>query len=205
MRIGQKPVYSRSKAAPCEVWADEQRRTHDLLQIGSAGAEHLGAPCGKPGDPQFWMARVLSRASVTTDKRSYSSRNFKFEAEQTAAGQAPSHYRHGGRSGSGGTPAAYRRISRDCLSRRKKIAFVVRGEVFAALATEGGDAARAPIRRQRNRSGRSSDSRRLVYVSDRDGPTHLFFMTLPRILRRKSQEAALMTRRVFTRRQDACV
>ena len=57
----------------------------------------------------------------------------------------------------------------------KKVAFIVRGEIFAASATDGGDAARVT-----NSSGEeyqvawSPDSRRLVYVSDRDGVPHLF-------------------------------
>jgi len=57
----------------------------------------------------------------------------------------------------------------------KKVAFVVRGEVFAASAADGGDAARVT-----NSYGEefqiawSPDSRRLVYVSDREGVPHLF-------------------------------
>ena len=57
----------------------------------------------------------------------------------------------------------------------KKVAFIVRGEIFAASAADGGDAARVS-----NSNGEeyqlawSPDSRRLVYVSDRDGVPHLF-------------------------------
>lgn len=57
----------------------------------------------------------------------------------------------------------------------KKVAFIVRGEVFAASATDGGDAARVS-----NSTGEeyqlawAPDSRRLVYVSDRDRVPHLF-------------------------------
>ena len=57
----------------------------------------------------------------------------------------------------------------------KKVAFIVRGEVFAASAADGGDAARVS-----NSVGEeyqlawASDSRRLVYVSDRDRVPHLF-------------------------------
>jgi C-terminal processing protease CtpA/Prc len=57
----------------------------------------------------------------------------------------------------------------------KKVAFVVRGEVFAASSADGGDAARITS----SPAGESQvtwspDSRRLVYVSDRDGTPHLF-------------------------------
>lgn len=57
----------------------------------------------------------------------------------------------------------------------KKVAFIVRGEVFAASSADGGDAARVS-----NSFGEeyqlswAPDSRRLVYVSDRDSVPHLF-------------------------------
>ena len=57
----------------------------------------------------------------------------------------------------------------------KKIAFVVRGEVFAASATDGGDAARVSnSSADEYQIAWSSDSRRLAYISDRDGTPHLF-------------------------------
>ena len=57
----------------------------------------------------------------------------------------------------------------------KKVAFVVRGEVFAASATDGGDAARVSnSTAEEYQVAWSPDSRRLVYVSDRDGVPHLF-------------------------------
>ncbi|HWQ36738.1 MAG TPA: LpqB family beta-propeller domain-containing protein, partial [Blastocatellia bacterium] len=57
----------------------------------------------------------------------------------------------------------------------KKVAFVVRGEIFAASAKDGGDAARV----SRSVAAEyhvtwSPDSKRLVYVSERDGTPHLF-------------------------------
>lgn len=57
----------------------------------------------------------------------------------------------------------------------KKVAFIVRGEVFAAPAKEGGDAARITTT-PANETGVawSPDSRRIVYVSDRDGPQHIY-------------------------------
>jgi tricorn protease len=57
----------------------------------------------------------------------------------------------------------------------KKVAFIVRGEIFAASAADGGDAARVS-----NSSAEeyqvtwAPDSRRLAYVSERDGTPHLF-------------------------------
>jgi tricorn protease len=57
----------------------------------------------------------------------------------------------------------------------KKIAFIVRGEIFAVSSSDGGDAARVTYSpAAESQVAWSADSRRLVYVSDRDGPTHLF-------------------------------
>ncbi|HEY0101311.1 MAG TPA: LpqB family beta-propeller domain-containing protein, partial [Pyrinomonadaceae bacterium] len=57
----------------------------------------------------------------------------------------------------------------------KKVAFVVRGEVFAASASDGGDAARITVNpADESQVAWSHDSRRLVYVSNRDGTPHLF-------------------------------
>jgi Tol biopolymer transport system component/C-terminal processing protease CtpA/Prc len=57
----------------------------------------------------------------------------------------------------------------------KKVAFVVRGEVFAASAKEGGDAARVTrTAAAESEIAWAPDSRRLVYVSDRGGEPNLF-------------------------------
>ena len=57
----------------------------------------------------------------------------------------------------------------------KKFAFVARGDVFAASAKDGGDAARITnTAAAESQVIWSPDSRTLVYVSDRDGVTHLY-------------------------------
>jgi tricorn protease len=57
----------------------------------------------------------------------------------------------------------------------KKVAFVVRGEVFAASAADGGDAARVSVSSvDESQLTWSPDSRRLAYASDRDVTPHLF-------------------------------
>ncbi|MDP1889838.1 MAG: S41 family peptidase, partial [Gemmatimonadaceae bacterium] len=57
----------------------------------------------------------------------------------------------------------------------KKVAVVMRGEVFAAAAKEGGEAARVTTTVAVEGQVRwASDSKRIVYTSDRNGPTHLF-------------------------------
>lgn len=57
----------------------------------------------------------------------------------------------------------------------KKVAFVVRGEVFAASASDGGDAARVSVSSaDESQLTWSPDSRRLAYASDREAIPHLF-------------------------------
>ena len=57
----------------------------------------------------------------------------------------------------------------------KKVALVARGEIFAASAKDGGEAVRvthSPARE--SQLTWANDSRRLAYVSERDGTAHLF-------------------------------
>ena len=57
----------------------------------------------------------------------------------------------------------------------KKVAFVAHGEIFAASAKDGGDAARVTVTPgDEAQAAWSPDSRRLAYVSDRDGTTHIY-------------------------------
>ena len=57
----------------------------------------------------------------------------------------------------------------------KKVAFTVRGEVFAASAKDGGDAVRVTTTPEREMQvAWAPDSRMIVYVSDRGGTPHLY-------------------------------
>src|SRR5262249_22200966 len=57
----------------------------------------------------------------------------------------------------------------------KKLALVAHGEVFAVSAKDGGEAARVSSTAARESQVTwAPDSRRLAYVSDRDGPPHLY-------------------------------
>src|SRR5262249_23278893 len=57
----------------------------------------------------------------------------------------------------------------------KKLALVVHGEVFAAGAKDGGDATRVSSTAARESQVTwAPDSRRLAYVSDRDGASHIY-------------------------------
>jgi tricorn protease len=60
----------------------------------------------------------------------------------------------------------------------KKVAFIVHGEVFAASAADGGDATRLSVTTAAESDLTwAPDSRRLVYVSARDGAKHLYSYT----------------------------
>ena len=60
----------------------------------------------------------------------------------------------------------------------KKVAFIVHGEVFAASAADGGDATRLTTTTAAETDlAWAPDSRRLVYVSARDGAHHLYSYT----------------------------
>ena len=62
----------------------------------------------------------------------------------------------------------------------KKLLFVVRGEVFAASAKDGGDAARVTVSAgNESQVTWAPDSRRAAYVSDRDGVAQLFLYDFP--------------------------
>ncbi len=57
----------------------------------------------------------------------------------------------------------------------KKIAFIAHGELFAASARDGGDAARITTTPELEAEPAwAPDSRRVAYISSRDGPTHVF-------------------------------
>ncbi len=57
----------------------------------------------------------------------------------------------------------------------KKLAFVAHGDVFAASARDGGDATRVTNTPEaETQLAWAPDSRRLAYVSTRDGPAHIF-------------------------------
>jgi tricorn protease len=57
----------------------------------------------------------------------------------------------------------------------KKVAFTAHGEVFAASAKDGGSGARLTnTAANESEIGWSPDGKQVVYVSDRDGPAHLF-------------------------------
>jgi len=173
------------------MWSADGRRLYYVSDRADAG--------NKQGAQNIWVT-TLSRSEGRSDFRrisnftdgrvlwpsiSYDGREVVFERDfgiwklDTESGKTAeiSITRRGASSG----PASERlrltdRIREMQLSPDgKKVAFVVRGEVFAASAADGGDAARvSKSAAEEYQVTWAPDSRRLVYVSDRDGTPHLF-------------------------------
>lgn len=173
------------------MWSADGRRLYYVSDRADAG--------NKQGAQNIWVATLnrpegrsdFRRISNFTDGRvlwpsiSYDGREVVFERNfgiwklDTENGKTTeiSITRRGASSG----PAVERLRLSDRISEMelspdgKKVAFIVRGEVFAASAADGGDAARV----SKSVAGEyqvtwAPDSRRLVYVSDRDGTPRLF-------------------------------
>jgi len=138
-----------------------------------------------PGRSEYRRVSNFTDGRVLWPSISYDGREVVFEHNfaiwklDTASGKASeiAITRRGASAG----PAVERQRLSDQISELqlspdgKKVAFVVRGEVFAASASDGGDAARVSnSTAEEYQIAWAPDSRRLVYVSDRDGVPHLF-------------------------------
>jgi len=184
MRMGSKPVYEQvSEGGAKEVWPMWSKDGRTIYYVSDrSGAQNVWAKemAGKARQvTQFKDGRVLWPSIGYEGRTIVFERNFQIWRMDTGNGRATavSITRRGAAAG----PAVEHLrltegISETALSPDgKKLAFIVRGEVFAASATDGGDAARVTFSPSRESQVEwSSDSRRLVYVSDRDGPTHIF-------------------------------
>ena len=173
------------------MWSADGRRLYYVSDRADAA--------NKQGGQNIWVA-TLSRSEGRSDFRrisnftdgrvlwpsiSYDGREVVFERNfgiwklDTESGKTTeiSITRRGASSG----PAIERLRLSDRISEMelspdgKKVAFIVRGEVFAASAADGGDAARVSKSvAEEYQVTWAPDSRRLVYVSDRDGTPRLF-------------------------------
>ena len=167
----------------------------ELWPMWSADGRALFYVSDRSGAQNIWTTTPGSsnarRLSNFTDGRvlwpsiSYDGREVVFEHNfaiwklDTASGKASevAITRRGASAG----PAVERQRLSDQISELqlspdgKKVAFVVRGEVFAASASDGGDAARVSnSAAEEYQIAWAPDSRRIVYVSDRDSVPHLF-------------------------------
>jgi len=173
------------------MWSADGRRLYYVSDRADAA--------NKQGGQNIWVA-TLSRSEGRSDFRrisnftdgrvlwpsiSYDGREVVFERNfgiwklDTDSGKTTeiSITRRGASAG----PAVERLRLSDRISEMelspdgKKVAFIVRGEVFAASAADGGDAARVSKSvAEEYQATWAPDSRRLVYVSDRDGTPRLF-------------------------------
>ncbi|MFN0110460.1 MAG: peptidase S41, partial [Blastocatellia bacterium] len=138
-----------------------------------------GAPRGAKQLTKFTSGRVLWPTISYDGKTIVFERNFGIWKFDTASGQASEVpiTRRGAQAGPSIEHLALTNGFQDLsLSPDgKKVAFAVRGEIFAASSKDGGDA----VRVTRSVSAESDvvwapDSKRIAYVSERDGAPHLF-------------------------------
>jgi Tol biopolymer transport system component len=184
MRFGGTPSYERiSDGGAKEVWPMWSKDGRSLYYISDrSGAQNIWAQeLGHKARmiTHFTDGRTLW-PNISYDGRTIVfNRDFQIWQLDTENGRA-SAVNITRRGASSGTAVEHLRLT-DGVSEMalapdgKKIAFIVHGEVFAASVTDGGDAARVTSTpAEESQVAWSTDSRRLVYVSDRDGPTHLF-------------------------------
>jgi Tol biopolymer transport system component/C-terminal processing protease CtpA/Prc len=185
MRFGATPSYDRiSEGGAKEVWPMWSKEGHSLYYISDRnGAQNIWVRELAQGSnaravTHFTDGRVLW-PNISYDGRTIVfNRDFEIWQLDTESGRA-SAVNITLRGASPGPAVEHVRETTQtdmALSPDgKKVAFVVRGEVFAASAADGGDATRVTFTpAEESQVAWSADSRRLVYVSDRDGPTHLF-------------------------------
>jgi Tol biopolymer transport system component len=184
MRFGAKPGYEQlSEGGAKEMWPMWSKDDRTIYYVSDrSGAQNIWAKDlnGKSRQvTQFKEGRVLWPTIGYDGKSIVFERNFQVWKLDTSSGRAAAVdiVRRGAPAG----PAIEHlrltdQISEIALSPDgKKIAFIVRGEIFAASSVDGGDAARVTFTpAQESQMAWAPDSRRLVYVSDRDGAGHLF-------------------------------
>ncbi|HEX3144475.1 MAG TPA: LpqB family beta-propeller domain-containing protein [Pyrinomonadaceae bacterium] len=184
MRFGPKPTYQQvSEGGAKEMWPMWSKDDRTIYYVSDrSGAQNVWADDlnGKRRQlTQFKDGRVLWPSISYDGKTIVFERNFQVWKVDVASGRAAAV--NITRRGLPAGPAVDHLRLTEGISEMalapdgKKIAFVMRGEIFAASATDGGDAARvtnSPA--EESQVAWSADSRRLVYVSDRDGPMHLF-------------------------------
>ncbi|HEY0348699.1 MAG TPA: LpqB family beta-propeller domain-containing protein [Pyrinomonadaceae bacterium] len=184
MHPGANPTYEQiSEGGAKEVWPMWSRNDATVYYVSDrSGAQNVWAKDlnGKSRQvTQFKDGRVLWPSIAYDGKTIVFERDFQIWKADATSGRAAVVTIN--RRGASAGPAVDHLRMNDQISEMalspdgKKIAFVVRGEIFAVSSSDGGDAARVTFSpAEESQVAWSADSRRLVYVSDRDGPTHLF-------------------------------
>ena len=184
MRPGTTPNYEQiSEGGAKEMWPMWARDGRSIYYVSDrSGTENvwLREPGSKPREVTHFTGGRVIWPSISYDGRmivfNRDSQIWKLDTVGGAANPIPITRRG---VAAGPTVEHLRltdQISEIALSPDgKKTAFIVRGEIFAVSTTEGGDGARVTrTPAEESQVAWSPDSRRLVYVSDRDATTHLF-------------------------------
>jgi len=184
LRFGATPGYEQiSEGGAKEIWPMWHRDGKSLYYVSDrGGAENIWlAEAGrKPrAVTQFTSGRLLWPNIAYDGQMIVFNRDFQIWKLDPESGRA-SAVNITRRGASPGPAVDHLRLT-DQISEitlspdGKKTAFVVRGEIFAASSSEGGDSARVTnTPAEESQVAWSPDSRRLVYVSDRDSASHLF-------------------------------
>ena len=169
------------------MWAGDGRSLYFVSD--RSGAENLWDVATSPGAQprqitQFKDGRVLWPSATARADTIVFERNFKIWKLDTKTGSAAEIPIT--RMGAPAGPATdHLRLTSQfqdlALSPDgKKVAFAGRGEIFAASAKDGGDAARVTMTpAAESQVAWSPDSRRIVYTSERSGPARLLTYDFP--------------------------
>jgi Tol biopolymer transport system component/C-terminal processing protease CtpA/Prc len=175
------PVTSGGAKSGWPMWSPDGATIY-FMSDGS-GSENLWSRAASGGEPRqltrFASGRLLWPAISADGQAITFERDFGVWTYDVASGQA-----HQVNVALRGAPAGpgtehltlTNGIQQLALSPdAKKVAFVVHGEVFAASAKDGGDAARVTeTPGAEEQIAWAPDSRRLAYASDRDGAWHIW-------------------------------
>ena len=184
MKLGAQPTYEQlTEGGAKEVWPMWSKDDRTIFYVSDrSGAQNIWAKDlgGKSRQlTQFKDGRVLWPSIGYDGRTILFERDFQIWKVDATSGRAAAVdiVRRGAPAG----PAVEHLRLTDQISELalapdgKKVAFIVRGEIFAASSTDGGDAARVTFSpAEESQVAWSPDSRRLVYVSDRNGPNNLF-------------------------------
>jgi Tol biopolymer transport system component/C-terminal processing protease CtpA/Prc len=188
LRMGPKPVYEQiSEGGAKEMWPMWNRDGHSLYYVSDrSGAENIWLAESGPSGRQTKAVTHFTDGRLLWPNISYDGQMIVFNRDsqiwklETATGRA-SMVSITRRGASPGPAVDHLRLTDQIAEMAlspdgKKVAFIVRGEIFASLSPDGGDGARVTSTPgEESQVAWSPDSRRLVYVSDRDsGVTHLF-------------------------------
>jgi len=184
MREGQPAVYERvTEGGAKHLWPMWNADGSGLFYVsGSSGSENIYSRPLRGQSKQitkFTNGRVLWPTISYDGKMIVFERNFAIWKLDTSNGQTSEIKIT--RRGVPSMPEAERlRLTNgfqelDLSPDGKKIAFIARGEVFAASAKDGGDAVRVTVTAANEyHIAWSPDSRRIVYVSARDSAPHVY-------------------------------